>query len=150
TSIFQWHRSTPSITDRGFRLMSYNVRLLNRYHWIEEDSIPQEIAAFVESQSPDIVGFQEFYEDPNFSLKGYPYRYIRVKQKESGQALFSKWPILNKGNLKFSGSVNNGIYADIAIKKDTLRVFNIHLESLGIDPDEKVHWNRKEGERWVK
>ena len=49
-----------------------------------------------------------------------------------GIATFSKYPIVNKGKLEFTGSVfnNSCIFTDIKINDDTVRVYNIHLQSI--------------------
>ena len=53
-----------------------------------------------------------------------------------GHAIFSKYKIINAGSLNFSNSSNNAIFADIIKNKDTIRVYNVHLESLRINPNE--------------
>jgi endonuclease/exonuclease/phosphatase family metal-dependent hydrolase len=56
-------------------------------------------------------------------------------QIKTGQAIFSKFPIFNQGNFKIPAAGNNIIYADIKRGKDTIRVYNIHLQSIKISPD---------------
>src|SRR5699024_12182527 len=51
-----------------------------------------------------------------------------------GQAIYSKYPIINKGSLDFPNSGNNAIFADIVRGSDTVRIYNIHLQSFHIDP----------------
>jgi endonuclease/exonuclease/phosphatase family metal-dependent hydrolase len=47
-----------------------------------------------------------------------------------GVATFSKHPIINSGVIFWGQKKHNkGVYADIKIGKDTLRVVNVHLES---------------------
>lgn len=69
----------------------------------------------------------------------YPFRYIGYKTDKNkiGQAIFSKYPILATGQLDFPKTGNNGIYADILVAKDTVRVYNMHLESLHVNPEEE-------------
>ena len=50
------------------------------------------------------------------------------------QAIYSKYPIINEGVLNFPQSANHAIYADIKLESDTIRVYNLHLESLSIRP----------------
>ena len=56
-------------------------------------------------------------------FKQYPYRYINNKQSNSEnkvlQAIYSKYPIINKGFINFPNSGNNAIFSDILIHKDT-------------------------------
>ena len=120
-------------------LMSYNVRLFNIYNWIDRPSIENDIEQFVLNEDVDVVAFQEFHPHKDFDLPNYPYKYeslsgARVKY---GQAIYSKNKIINKGTIKFSNSNNKAIYIDIVKDNDTLRIYNIHFESLHINPDIK-------------
>ena len=45
----------------------------------------------------------------------------------------SKYPLFNKGFIPFENSNNSAVYAEIYYKSDTLRIYNIHLESLRIN-----------------
>jgi endonuclease/exonuclease/phosphatase family metal-dependent hydrolase len=52
-----------------------------------------------------------------------------------GQAIYSKFKIVNSGEIEFPNSFNSVIYADILKDKDTLRVYSMHLESIKISAD---------------
>jgi endonuclease/exonuclease/phosphatase family metal-dependent hydrolase len=54
---------------------------------------------------------------------------------KTGQAIFSKFPIINQGNIPFPKSNNNVIFADIKKGKDIIRIYNMHLQSIKISPD---------------
>lgn len=120
-------------------IMTYNVRLFNTYKWIRSDDIPQKIADFVKVENPDILLLQEF--NPNNQPKfSYPYKHIVLKgeKKGFGQAIFSKYKIVDQGELNFDNSDNNAIYIDILVKSDTLRIYNLHLESLRLGANQKL------------
>ncbi len=123
------------------KIMSYNVRMFNKYNWIKDDSIPAKINAFIYEKAPDIICFQEYSPNPDIKLD-YKYKY-EVYSKESkrfGHAIFSKFPIIAKGNLDFKNTANTIMYADVLIDKDTLRIYNTHLQSLRINPkDEDIN-----------
>lgn len=123
-------------SENTIKIMSYNVRLFNLYNWIKGKNIPIEISKFIALQTPDIVSFQEFDSDVNIPLE-YNFKYVKKKGENNnfGQAIFSRFPIINKGSLEFEGTSNNIIFADLQIKQDTVRVYNIHLESFGIKGD---------------
>ncbi|MBP8066746.1 MAG: endonuclease/exonuclease/phosphatase family protein, partial [Flavobacterium sp.] len=53
----------------------------------------------------------------------------------TGQAIFSKFPIIHKGEIEFPDSNNNVIFADIKMRRDTIRVYSIHMQSTKISPD---------------
>jgi endonuclease/exonuclease/phosphatase family metal-dependent hydrolase len=121
-------------TENSFTVMSYNVRLFNLYKWIDEDSLDQRIRSFVELEAPDILCIQEYHQNPVFELPSY-YKYESLTGQliKTGQAIFSKFPIVNSGAIKFPNTSNDAIFVDVVTKTDTLRVYNLHLQSAGIN-----------------
>jgi endonuclease/exonuclease/phosphatase family metal-dependent hydrolase len=124
-------------SEKDFTVMSYNVRLLNVFKWIDRDDVPSQIVSFINDKNPDIVCIQEYSTSADIDLKVYPYKYILMAgdQIKTGQAIFSKFPIINEGNIVFPNSNNNVIFADIKKGKETIRVYNMHLQSIKISPD---------------
>lgn len=124
------------ISGSSFSVMNYNVRIFNKYNWINNEDIPSQIAAFIKEQDPDLLSLQEYYPNDDVKLD-YPYKYEKLsgKKKGIGLGLFSKYPIVNQGSLDFEHSHNNAIFIDIIKNNDTIRVYNVHLESFGIQPD---------------
>lgn len=118
-----------------FTLMSYNVRMFNLYDWLPERDIPQRIMDFVKENNADIVCLQEYTKRGNTSFPGYKHSFLFAKDGLSGQAIFSKYPIIESGYIEFPHSGNNVIFADIVKKKDTLRVYSMHMQSIKISPD---------------
>ncbi len=47
----------------------------------------------------------------------------------NGLAIFSKYPIIKNKRIQYESIFNASIYSDIVVHKDTIRVFNNHLES---------------------
>lgn len=120
------------------KVMSYNVRLFNLYKWNEDEETAKNIVDFISTKDPDILAIQEFYNDRKNPIS-YPHKYIKLKSKTNkfGLALFSKYPILKSGSLNFDKSANNAVFIDILKGKDTVRVYNIHLQSLKINPNKE-------------
>ena len=132
------------------RIMSYNVRLFNLYNWIKEPDTKANLLDFIADKNPDILCLQEYRPQERLE-KLYPYKYIHftdVKNK-IGQAVFSKYPIISQGSLDFKDTANNAIYIDVVKNRDTLRVYNVHLESLHINP-EKEELNKDNSQRLLK
>ncbi|MCP2029541.1 endonuclease/exonuclease/phosphatase family metal-dependent hydrolase [Flavobacterium sp. HSC-32F16] len=123
--------------EKDFSVMSYNVRLFNVFKWLDRDDIPENIKAFIDEKDPDILCIQEYSNSAHLDLKVYPHRYIFIdgKQIKTGQAIFSKFPIIDEGKIVFPKSDNNVVYADIKRGKDIIRVYNMHLQSIKISPD---------------
>jgi endonuclease/exonuclease/phosphatase family metal-dependent hydrolase len=92
---------------------------------------------FINDKNPDILCIQEFSTSAEIDLKVYPHKYILMAgdKIKTGQAIFSKFPIINEGNIVFPNSNNNVIFADIKKGKEVIRVYNMHLQSIKISPD---------------
>ncbi|MDT0649951.1 endonuclease/exonuclease/phosphatase family protein [Autumnicola edwardsiae] len=140
TSIYEFEASEENGEAEGLEVMSYNVRHFSQYLSTpeERENVPKNITSFIAGEDPDIVAFQEYYNGEIEVAKQFPYKYIKLKTEsaEFGLAVFSKYPIINTVSLNFdSSSNNNGVYADIVVKNDTLRVINIHLQSFSVKPD---------------
>ena len=136
---FQYHTAKDiSQNPNTISMVSYNVRLFNLYGWKNNDKTDLLMYDFLQQSSPDILVLQEFYDDPDIVIS-YPYHYKKLKGKnyKIGQIIYSKFPILNAGSLDFPNSNNNAIFADLKIDKDTIRVYNLHLESLRIKVDKE-------------
>ncbi len=120
------------------KVMSYNVRMFNKYRWIDEDSIVDQINHLIAQKSADILCIQEYSPNDNLQ-KEYPHNYIKYNGEDNkfGHAIFSKHPIVANGSLDFDNTANNILFADIKIDSDTVRIYNIHLQSLKLNPKEE-------------
>jgi len=138
--------------DSTFSIMSFNVRLLNRYNWIKsKDDTKTKIFDFLKYESPDIVCFQEFYNNSKDSITnemimqdvlGTSYiarDYDSTDTRHStnkGYRIFSKFP-LSKVTPIFDHTENLiGIYADAQIIDRKVRVINFHLKSIKLGYDD--------------
>lgn len=124
-------------TVNDIAIMSYNVRLFNLFEWMPNKNVGSDILQFVYDENPDILCIQEFSSSAKIDFKSYKYNHkvIEGKNIKTGQAIFSKFPIINSGKIDFPLSDGNVIFADIIKEKDTIRVYNMHLESIKISPD---------------
>ncbi len=146
-----------SIDGKGISVMSYNVRLFNDYNWIKKKAVDVDISNFLKDQAPDILLLQEFRDKKKTDFSQYKYNHIVLKgnKRKSGLAIFSKFPILDKGNIGFDRTYNNAIWADLKIGKDTVRVYNVHMQSHRVHPEDipqgdKVKLSEKISKDFVK
>lgn len=135
--------------DRFLKVLSYNVRGFDIYHWNKEPEAKKEIFEFLETQEPHLVCFQEYYTssksgqthaDISNQLKYLPHNAVyyaadHTNRNGFGIATFSKYPILKKSRIPFNSSFNAAMYTDILFRSDTIRVFNIHLQSIRFQED---------------
>lgn len=89
---------------------------------------------FIKQEEIDILCIQEgihhsardvFHKEIN-EITQLPYQY---KYPDRPLTIYSKYPIKNKGILKFGKSANGGQFADIQINKKMIRLYNVHLKS---------------------
>lgn len=136
-SLYKFSSSRNVEDQNNLSIMNFNVRLFNLYNWIPKANIEKDIVDFIKKEQPDIVSFQEYHLHENVDLSFYKYKFEKLSgnKMKYGQAIFSNYPIINSGFIDFPNSANNAIYADIVKGKDTIRVYNVHLQSSGINPN---------------
>ena len=134
----------------SFKIISYNVRQFDLYNWKENKVNRNKYFDFLKEEDPDIVCFQEYYEDKTKSFittdsiisflktKNHYFKttYTSAKNYMFGIATFSKYPILKSDFFEFENTSNIIIYSDLLINNDTIRVFNAHLQSIRFQPED--------------
>ncbi|PWI30312.1 endonuclease [Flavobacteriaceae bacterium LYZ1037] len=134
-SLYKFSSSDKAPNDSDLSIMSYNVRLFNLYEWIPEKEVETKMIDFIKSKSPDVLSLQEYHPHKNVDLSFFKYKFEKLSGKKvlNGQAIFSQYPIINSGSVEFPETSNNAIFVDIVKGQDTVRIYNVHLQSLGID-----------------
>ncbi|UTW66502.1 endonuclease/exonuclease/phosphatase family protein [bacterium SCSIO 12643] len=139
--------SKPKQETSTFKIMSFNVRLFNKYKWIEKDHLDDKIIEYIKSESPDIIAFQEFInitkEDLNYikEIKNLGYKYYIFEPRNRGYTkhnffgliTFSKHKITDNGvayQNPESSRKTISLYTDINIQGKTIRIYNTHFNSL--------------------
>ncbi|MCK9254293.1 MAG: endonuclease/exonuclease/phosphatase family protein [Bacteroidales bacterium] len=127
-----------------FKVMTYNVMVFGLYDW-ENKNIRTDIIQLISNENPDILCLQETYwnnSNNNFktldliteNLNAEHIYKASMTTAKAGQnfgfATISKYPILNSYSEKFENSFNGFTYSDILLNTDTVRVYNLHLQSL--------------------
>ncbi|WP_420400241.1 endonuclease/exonuclease/phosphatase family protein [Flagellimonas sp.] len=126
------------VMDSGeeLRVMTFNVWRWNKNGWIKKPNIGDSIIGLINKEKPDVLCIQEHTRVWRKKLGRYPYRTETPYSVEgrATQAIFSVFPIVGSGSLDLPGTANNIIYADIERHQDTIRVYNVHLQSFSIVP----------------
>jgi endonuclease/exonuclease/phosphatase family metal-dependent hydrolase len=141
-------RQGISATDstEGIKVMTFNVRLFDYYNWSHNKETRHWTYDFLFNQQPNILCIQEFYHDNtgyfptidtlmivNSIKHAHTENYVtKLNRKQLwGMATLTSYPIVEKGRINFEGTFGNlGIYTDLLIDDDTVRVYNIHLQSI--------------------
>ena len=124
------------------KVMSFNVRSFNQYQWAENPSAREDIIRMLQNEDPDILCLQEFYSSERGpfrsgdffrSLSRTPHHHLLYRasrgRNKYGIAIFSHYPIVGKGEVEISGTRNICSFADIRTGNDTIRIYNMHLQS---------------------
>jgi len=130
------------VKTNSYKLLSYNVRLFNYFEYNNGSTSEKKVIEFIKSQKADIICLQEFfvYGNPEqeeasiiAALGGKYYSHMKVsgsrKKRFYGIITLSKFPIIGKGEIVYQGSSSRSIYTDVLVQKDTIRIFNNHLQS---------------------
>ncbi len=120
------------------KVLTYNVRAFNQYKWLKNDEAGDNIFKFITESRADIICIQEFALDEasrlmkiySSSNNAHIHNISHNKKRIFGLATLTSHPILQKGSV-FKENISNGcIYTDVLIKKDTVRIYNSHLQSI--------------------
>jgi len=135
----------------NIKVLSYNLSTLQpkRFEksFTKDDVLSvKSLLKLLEKENPDIICFQEFHHYDNektplidsiTSRFNYPYYFMApvwLQNQEGyfGPIIFSKFPIVGASYVPFFESINRLVTTDIIIEKDTISVFNLHLNSMSI------------------
>lgn len=152
-----WNDKDPLETDnQPIKVMSYNVQIFDLYNW-QNNRISEKghnILRLIEKERPDFLCLQEYHAgrknkieiaDSIKTLLDNRYSHISYvnngdKVMPYGIATFSRWPIINKEEFRFENNpMNFCIASDIVVDKDTIRLFNLHLESIRLSKEDYLY-----------
>lgn len=130
--VYRWQKESANDQTSELTLMSYNVKLLNKYRWTQEEHLADSIVSYAQNSQADVLAFQEFDTEFLSAFKDYPYQTYssRDNKERSVVAILSKYPIVSKGRINFPSSSNTAIFADIQLNDRVVRVYNTHFQSL--------------------
>lgn len=124
---FFYQISSNETVEDSISLLSYNVRSFDN----EDKAVASGILKFIDSINPDILLLQESAYKVGRNIDGFDHHFLGFREgiEKTLLDIYSKYPIVNKGFVDFPESKNNAIYTDLKIENDTIRVYNIHLQS---------------------
>ena len=132
------------VENGDLKVLSFNVMHFAGNGMEFQKETADKIVDFLHEQDADIICLQEVRIRKNtiFNLAQtvkdldsiHHYQYAR-SSTTYGSVTMSRYPIVNMGEIRFENSRNITIYTDVLIGNDTVRIFNIHLQSYQIDPN---------------
>lgn len=147
-SFIQLRGTTESVFEKGYKVMSYNVRLFDLYNADNKAEFTRarhEMFQLMRSESVDILCLQEYYNGKKGSVNyadsllkegickfsALALTHNGKKEIPFGLATFSNYPIISSRKMDFSNTnMSFCLVTDIAFPTDTVRVINVHLESI--------------------
>jgi endonuclease/exonuclease/phosphatase family metal-dependent hydrolase len=150
---------SDNLTTEPFSVLSYNINNLGGHHttpydFQRKDSLTTNLKAFILNHTAEIQCYQEFINyagSKEFDLvqlfkdKGYNayFSYDSIHEFKSvvfGIVIASKFPIIKSGDvIKSENGFNRIAFADLKIDRDTIRIVNVHMESMGLKKYHPVH-----------
>ncbi len=144
--VFNKSVKVEAANGKAMKIMSYNVQIFDLYNWTKNKETRNTIFDLLLKQSADILCLQEYYtsESKNgFNNTDTLLDFLPSKHEHAeftttlrgedhwGIATFSKYPIVRKGKIIFNTKSNNiCIYTDVLVGMDTIRVYNLHFQSV--------------------
>ena len=127
----------------GIKVVSYNVQSFAGKKVSVQRENANKILDFLNEKNANIICLQETRLRKNNifnvtnalkklkSIKHYQYA---SSSATFGLITFTSYPIIKMGEIRYEKSTNMAIYTDVLIDSDTVRIFNLHLQSYRIDP----------------
>lgn len=133
---------------QGLKVLTYNAHVFD-YKSKAGDKFDPNVFIWLQDHPADVKVFQEFHQDYTTASKnaikllgkdkGFEHSYQVIEgnpEKNSyGMAIFSRYPIINEGKIFDNNRTNGAIFADIVVNGDSIRIYNVHLESMKINSD---------------
>lgn len=143
--------------EKSFSIMTFNVKSF-QYKAEEDKTIAiankDSILSLIKTYSPDIVCLQEYSSvkksESSFHYvmtKNLGYEHFFAPTNSSnyvrGSVIYSKYPINRSGTLfPLKKNYYSKTYADVVLKNNKVRVYNVHLDSYRLSEEEKSEVNK--------
>lgn len=159
---FSFHPVGGNKKHQDLRLLTYNVNHFKN-NGDKGTLRHKQVITLIDSLNPDIACLQDWLttSGKHFNTLSSLMSRIDAKYKywqpltrgRIGMAIVSKYPIISSGLVRFSKTPDNDyqcIYADIKIGTQLIRVYNVHLQSFGLNPTELEYINGSSSQAKVK
>lgn len=132
-----------STESAGAKVVSYNVKNFSGTKKSSQKENAEKILDFLIEKDANIICLQETrLRKRNIfnvakaikSLKKIKHYQYASSSQTFGLITFTSYPIIKMGEIRYEKSPNLAIYTDVLIDSDTVRIFNVHLQSYRIDP----------------
>lgn len=133
-------RTRKAPTSHTIKIATYNV---GRFGKGTPGLMARRIAFYMANEQVDILCFQEFSESSTLTTDSIGrifsiWPYVTIPKAENGinilpLAIYSKYPIIDSKLITFPNTPNCSMWVDIQIGEKTVRIFNNHLQTTGVN-----------------
>jgi len=143
-------REAPA--EGSIKMLSYNVQnMVHSNTGVEQADIRKGIFEFINTEKANIACIQEFSakggdfegtfkeirELTQFAYSYYANYNPRKSYRIDAMVILSNYAAINTNTLSIPGDYHNfGIYSDFIMEGDTIRVYNLHLESIRLQHED--------------
>ena len=117
---------------KGLKIATYNVAMFQRE---TSGFMALDILAEMRRQKVDVLCMQEYSEVSGDKKNSDSYKeyfpYMAVGRDD--MVIFSRYPIKGDSTIRFEDTNNSAMYADVNVDGTEIRVFNVHLQTTGIN-----------------
>jgi endonuclease/exonuclease/phosphatase family metal-dependent hydrolase len=141
----------PKSSESFIRIMTYNVHNFKQFGDKNDQFTKDQILNVIRNEQPDVICFQEFFsrKKGEYNFRKYIQEILNTEHyyfkpstdngyEAIGMAIFSKFPIVDQGNIQFAKKMNwnEAIWADLKKGDKTFRVYNVHFQSISFQPED--------------
>ena len=128
----------PEDETQAWGVLSFNVRRLDEYNWLKGDQTRRDLATWLSSRQEEVWCLQEFPKNGKSVLQESGFAWSSSGRKVlgwpngSGPAMATTFPVKSWTTWMFPDEAGRGrvLEADLETPSGTVRVFNVHLQSL--------------------
>ena len=118
--------------EKGLKIATYNVAAFGRE---TSGFLAQDILAQMRRHKVDILCLQEYNENSGDKKNSESYKdyFPYMATGRADMVVFSRYPIKESKTILFDDSNQSAMWADIDVNGQEIRVFNVHLQTTGIN-----------------
>lgn len=130
----------PEYERTAVKVMTYNLR---SFIGDDRERCIDSIVARVKEFNPDILCIQEsgFNDIADSLLEPLHPLPRKVSRAQLSPAIYSRYPMVRAGRID---TMKNFVWADVAMRDDTVRVFSVHLHTTAINSDDSRYIEQRE------
>ncbi|MDR2037067.1 MAG: endonuclease/exonuclease/phosphatase family protein [Bacteroidales bacterium] len=131
--------------ENSIRIFSFNVHAFSQSNEMQKNGKKLNIYDYMNETGAEIICMQEFADyskNPEFAGNiskklNKPDYHTELPTGAIGIATYSSYPIIRKELIFSDKSTNACMCSDLLINGDTVRIYNVHLKSIGFTKEER-------------